>query len=156
MYSWFLLPLLFRLALLLPNVIGAVPVGVVVSAVAIASLLLLPTIANIPSATCFHRFWLLAAVGVPDVTDVSCAAVDPAVGDVLMAVDVLGFPAVAKVFSVDAVPTYCYLCTFCYKVFQCFWRPSLLSLASLLFSAPGVVGVSAVVSVPVWLASSCF
>ncbi len=41
------------------------------------------------------------------------------------------------------------LCTFCYKGFQRFWRPSLLSLASLLFSAPGVVGISAVVSVSV-------
>jgi hypothetical protein len=69
---------------------------------------------------------LLAVVGVPDVQDVSCAAV----GDVHTAVDVPGVPAVARVFSVDAVPTVIFM----YLLLQGF--PTF-----------GVVGVSAVVSV---------
>jgi hypothetical protein len=57
----------------------------------------------------FHRLWLLAVVGVPDVPDVSCAAVDFAVGDVLTAIDVSGVPAVARVFSVDVIPAAIYV-----------------------------------------------
>jgi hypothetical protein len=84
------------------------------------------------------------------VQDVSCAAVDPVVGDVLMVVDVPGVPAVATVQLMQSLLLFMNLLLQGFSTF----------LASLMFSVPGIVGFSAVtnsavVNVPALASDSC-